>query len=105
MTNIAGTTLDAPLAPDPGETAFAKRGFHTPGGEQQAGLEKIGHVFPAGFGPGIRCSNPKQAGAELQKIERSYQGFAYEGCAIGLGVRDALRPFDAWQRRIRANYE
>lgn len=92
MPSHVGFVLNKLFGPDPSETTFEKRGFQTPGGEKQANLEKVGRIFLQGFGYGMTGSDVAEVAANLETIERSYRGFSYEGCAMALGVRDALRP-------------
>jgi hypothetical protein len=93
MPSMTGSILNRLLGPDPSETTFEKRGFRAPGGERQANLEKIGRKFLEGFSCGMTGSDMAEIDHNLQRIERAYRGFSYEGCAMALGVRDALRPF------------
>jgi hypothetical protein len=91
------------LAPDPRDVTFERRGFHAPGARQQANLEKVGRMFLAGFGIGMTGRGLTGIAESLDAIERPFRGFAYEGCAMALAVRDALLPFrQHWVRDFLA---
>lgn len=89
---LAGAMRSKLLAPDPGDVTFERRGFHAPGAEQQANLEKVGRMFLAGYGIGMTGRGLAEIAASLEDIERPFRGFAYEGCSMALAVRDALLP-------------
>lgn len=89
---LLGTLRNRLVAPDPEDVTFARRGFHAPGAEQQANLEKVGRMFLAGFSSGMANRGMSEIETSLQAIEWPFRGFAYEGCAMALAVRDALLP-------------
>lgn len=80
------------FAPDPQDVTFERRGFHAPNAQQQANLEKVGGMFLTGFGYGLIGHGMTDIQAELETVEQQFRGFAYEGCAMALAVRDALLP-------------
>jgi hypothetical protein len=80
------------FAPDPRDVTFERRGFRAPGAQQQANLEKVGSMFLEGFGYGLIGRGMPDIESELETVEQQFRGFAYEGCAMALAVRDALLP-------------
>lgn len=89
---LMGALRNRLLAPDPREVTFERRGFRSPGAQQQANLEKVGLMFLAGFGIGMTGRRIAEISESLETIERPFRGFAYEGCAMALAVRDAMLP-------------
>jgi hypothetical protein len=89
---LMGALRTKAFAPDPRDVTFERRGFHAPGAEQQANLEKVGTIFLTGFGYGLIGRGVSDMETELETVEKPYRGFAYEGCAMALAVRDALLP-------------
>ena len=92
QSTLAGKLRNRIFTPDPREVTFERRGFYSPGSEQQANLEKVGLMFLAGFEYGISGRTLREIEAALDAVDRPFRGFAYEGCAMALAVRDALRP-------------
>jgi enediyne biosynthesis protein E3 len=80
------------FAPDPRDVTFSRRGFHSPGAEQQANLEKVGSMFLEGFGYGMGGRALPDIESSLETVDKQFRGFAYEGCTMALAVRDAIRP-------------
>lgn len=79
------------FTPNTREVTFTRRGFHLTEAGRQANLEGIGSTFLEGYGYGMAGSTVSDIEASLQTIEWPVRGFAYEGCAMALGVRDGLR--------------
>lgn len=78
------------FAPDDSEVTFAKRGFRVSDADRQANLEKIGRTFLEGYGYGMAGRDLKDIEESLETVERPARGFAYEGCAMALAIRDGL---------------
>jgi hypothetical protein len=93
MPSMAGSLLNRLLGPDPSEVSFARRGWEAPAKDKQDNLEKIGTIFLNGFACGMTGGDVAEIESGLEKIEAPFRGFAYEGCGMAMGVRDALRPF------------
>lgn len=93
MPSMAGSVLNRLLGPDPSEVSFAKRGWAAPAKEKKDNLEKIGTIFLNGFTCGMTGGDVAEIESCLEQIELPFRGFAYEGCGMAMGVRDALRPF------------
>lgn len=80
----------------PEETTFARRGFEVTETKVQQRLEKIGRIFVQGYHAAITDPKPSALVACLNDIEIEYQGFAYEGAAMGLTLLDIVMP---WSRK------
>jgi hypothetical protein len=89
---IAGALRDRIFTPDPREVTFERRGFHVQSDVTKANLEKVGLIFLDGFRYGMTGRGITDMEASLETVEQPFRGFAYEGCAMALAVRDALRP-------------
>jgi len=92
QSTVMGNLRNRIFAPDPREVTFERRGFHSPGVQQRANLEKVGRMFLEGFGYGMAGRSLGDIEAALEAVEQPFRGFAYEGCTMALAVRDALRP-------------
>lgn len=91
--------------PDQSEVTFEKRGFTAPDdGTRQANLEMVGSKFLEGFGCAMGGQSLVGIESSLEAIEPTYRGFAYEGCAMALAVRDGIRPLGRhWVRDLLAS--
>ena len=89
---LTGRLRSKIFSPDPAEVKFERRGFTASSATQQANLEKVGTKFLEGFDYGLTGRELTDIGAALEGVETPFRGFAYEGCAMGLAVRDALLP-------------
>lgn len=89
---LTGRLRSKIFSPDPAEVKFERRGFTASSATQQANLEKVGTKFLEGFDYGLTGRGLADIGAALEGVETPFRGFAYEGCAMGLAVRDALLP-------------
>lgn len=78
------------LTPDLSETSLEVRGFHAKSPEAVERLETVGRSFLAGYAAAAEAARPRDAEAELEKLSTIYKGFAYEGAAMALAVRDGL---------------
>jgi enediyne biosynthesis protein E3 len=78
--------------PDDAEVTFERRGFIAPDAARQANLETVGRKFLKGFEYAIGGRTLDGIEAELETVEPTFRGFAYEGAAMALAVRDGLRP-------------
>lgn len=92
------------FSPDPADVTFVKRGFHSQDSERTAGLEKVGATFLDGFGYGMAGRDLPGMERSLETVDRPMRGFGYEGCAMALAIRDALRPVGRhWVRDFLAS--
>jgi hypothetical protein len=82
----------------PDEATFAKRRFQPGRGDAQFHLEKIGCMFLAGYNAAIELDSLSELGRRLDSVESELRGFAFEGAAMALSLRDHLTP---WRRADR----
>ncbi len=80
------------LTPDVSETLVATRGFHDKGPESRAVLETVGASFLAGLAAATGARRAADIDAQLVELSPRFQGFAYEGAAMGVALVDALSP-------------
>ena len=73
----------------PSETTFAKRGFASTAPAVQGRLELIGATFVEGYHAGLESSNAALT-SRLSAVPAERRGFAFEGAAMALAIRDAL---------------
>jgi hypothetical protein len=78
------------LTPDVAETSLAVRGFHVKDPAARERLETVGRTFLAGYALAAEAAAPTDAEAGLEAIPAAVRGFAYEGAAMALAVRDGL---------------
>lgn len=88
---IAGRARGRIFTPDGREVTFARRGFRASDPARQANLEAIGSRFLDGFGYGMGGRTLADIEASLETVDWPVRGFAYEGCAMALAIRDGLR--------------
>jgi enediyne biosynthesis protein E3 len=74
---------------------FERRGFRGSDPKMRARLEQIGWAFASGYHAALEDDDLKTLFAALNSVELDLQGFAYEGAAMGLALRDFLTP---WRR-------
>ncbi len=75
------------------ETTVARRGFAVSNDEVREHLEKIGRIFVQGYHAALLDPKPTALATRLAEIEIEFQGFAYEGAAMGLTLLDILSPW------------
>lgn len=80
------------LVPASSEVTFEARGFHRRDPQVQQHLETSALQFLVGFEFAVEQAHERETILRLGMLERQYQGFAYEGAAMALALRDALRP-------------
>jgi enediyne biosynthesis protein E3 len=78
------------LTPSADKTAAGKRGFHIKDESTQQLLGTTPMYFRTGFGEALETGDPVETAARLERLERPYRGFAYEGAAMGLAILDVL---------------
>ena len=80
----------------PEEATVRRRRFAVSDEGVRQYLEKIGKIFIQGYHAALLDDNaPTLASYLYNEIEREYQGFAFEGAAMGLALLDILTP---WRR-------
>lgn len=87
------------MTPSPVRTRMEKRGFRPTSPDRQQLLETIGRTFLLGYGHGMAGADSAEVAAGLATVDRDYRGFAYEGCAMALTIRDALAPWPTTHAR------
>ena len=97
--SILGQARKRFLGLSPTEASFARRGFLV--GEEKARhrLEQIGVTFLSGYHAALEESGFVPLARRLSAVERDFQGFAFEGAAMGLTLLDCLTPWrkDRWR--------
>ncbi len=91
-TNWAGRLRCRMFLPSQSEATFERRGWTPVEPARQANLEKVGRIFLQGYEYGLSGLTLADIESSLETIEFAYRGFAYEGCAMALAIRDGLRP-------------
>lgn len=97
--SLLGQARSRFLGLSPNEASFAKRGFIA--GEEKARqrLEQIGITFLVGYHAALEETGFVPLARRLSAVEREFQGFAFEGAAMGLGLLDCFTPWrkDRWR--------
>jgi hypothetical protein len=75
------------------EVTFARRGFFPGEAGTRRRLEQVGQVFLEGYHAALEESDPGRLGAWLDRMAAESRGFAVEGAAMGLTLRDHLPPW------------
>ena len=100
LTNTWGSFRRRLFGIAPEETTFARRGF-PPGTERaRRRLEAIGRTFVDGYHAALLDDAPERLARRLAAVDPERRGFAFEGAAMGLSLRDYLTPWrrDRWRR-------
>jgi enediyne biosynthesis protein E3 len=74
------------------EVTFARRGFSAVKPEVRDRLEHVGAIFLVGYHAALQENKLEALSEKLERIEPEYRGFAYEGAAMALALRDAMGP-------------
>jgi enediyne biosynthesis protein E3 len=72
------------------EAAFDRRGFTCKDPAVRARLENIGRVFLGGYHAALQENDQRALAKNLDRTERELCGFAYEGAAMALALKDAI---------------
>ncbi|GAA2868446.1 enediyne biosynthesis protein [Actinoplanes cyaneus] len=78
------------LTPDVAETSLSVRGFHYKNAQAKERLEEVGKSFLKGFALAAESRRPGDAETGLDEMTTAFRGFAYEGAAMALAIRDAI---------------
>jgi len=81
------------------EVSFERRGFRGADEPQREHLETVGGSFVTGYRAGLAEDRLEALATRLDAVASDFRGFAYEGAAMALTLRDALRP---WRKRVPA---
>jgi hypothetical protein len=74
------------------EVTFARRGFFSAKSEVRERLEYVGTIFLAGYHAALQGSELEALSGRLEQVAPEFRGFAYEGAAMALTLRDAILP-------------
>lgn len=74
------------------KVTFARRGFSFVKPEVRDRLEHVGTIFLVGYHTALQQYKLEALSEKLERVELEYRGFAYEGAAMALALRDALVP-------------
>ncbi|MEV5823867.1 DUF1702 family protein [Micromonospora harpali] len=80
------------LTPDVKETLVSTRGFHVKNPESRTILETVGSSFLTGLSSAAGARRVTDVDTDLAPLPTRFQGFAYEGAAMGFALVDALTP-------------
>ncbi|RIV40262.1 DUF1702 family protein [Micromonospora radicis] len=78
------------MTPDISETRCDVRGFHVTDEATRVRLETVGSSFLTGFGEAAQARVAADVQTPLDRLAPTWRGFAYEGAAMALAIRDAL---------------
>ncbi|MFC4068989.1 DUF1702 family protein [Actinoplanes subglobosus] len=78
------------LTPDVSQTSLEVRGFHVKSAAARERLENVGRTFLEGFALAAESDQPTDSETGLEQIRKEFRGFAYEGAAMALAIRDGL---------------
>jgi enediyne biosynthesis protein E3 len=84
--------LNKLLSIDPREVTFARRGFSGAKTEIRDRLEHVGTIFLLGYHAALQENEQQALSNRLEQVASEYRGFAFEGAAMGLALRDAMVP-------------
>lgn len=80
------------LTPDISETLVSTRKFHDKGPEARSVLETVGASFLTGLSSAAGARHVGDVDVDLAELPTRFQGFAYEGAAMGFALVDAITP-------------
>ncbi|GAA1073513.1 DUF1702 family protein [Nocardiopsis metallicus] len=92
MATVWGALRRRVMTPNASETTVETRGFHDKGPQARQVLETVGESFLAGLGEAVETGSPAATDERLAALPVRYQGFAYEGAAMGFALLDGLLP-------------
>jgi len=90
MTTLLAALRRKFLTPPLEDALFSTRGFHEHDEAARDRLEMSGRQAIVGFGLAMESSDTAETVTRLETLEQEYRGFAYEGAAMALALRDAL---------------
>jgi hypothetical protein len=82
--------LNKLLSIDGCEVTFARRGFSSTRPEIRDRLEHIGATFLVGYHAALQEKKLEAVSERLGLVQLEHRGFAYEGAAMALALRDAI---------------
>jgi hypothetical protein len=75
---------------DDSEVTFSKRGFTAVSAGVRSHLEAVGASFLTGYRTAVSTDRGGERSLSFEDLEPTYRGFAYEGAAMGLALKDLL---------------
>jgi hypothetical protein len=75
------------------ETTIARRGFQVGDPAAKERTERVGSTFVEGYHAALEVTDAARLAARLDEVPSAWQGFAYEGAAMALGLLDEISPF------------
>jgi enediyne biosynthesis protein E3 len=100
LRRVADRVLRPLLRLSPTEALFVARGFPPAAPAARARLEAVGQTFIDGYNAALECSELDTLAHRLERVELPDRGFAYEGAAMALALRDALTPSPWGEARL-----
>ena len=94
MTTVLGALRRRVLTPDGSAVRLQARGFREKDQASRELLETAGRHFLAGYSWAAEATDPAGAEEQLETVPWQFRGFAYQGAAMALALRDGL-PFGA----------
>src|SRR4051794_23722551 len=99
MSSLWSSVLGKVAGISDAETQAERRGFDVSDLAVVQRLESIGCHFVWGYNRALRCDDLESLTSALEERPPADAGFAYEGAAMGLAVRDWFTP---WHRLLDA---
>ncbi|WP_405164819.1 DUF1702 family protein [Nocardia sp. NBC_01499] len=90
MVSLPGRLRRKILTPDARQASLKVRGFPARNPYAAACLETAGATFLEGFGIGAERATAAETAELLSEIESERRGFAFEGAAMAMAIRDGL---------------
>jgi enediyne biosynthesis protein E3 len=90
MSKLLGRIRRRLLGIDVAETTFARRGFRKAVPAVQERLESVGRAFLEGYHAALEIDSPRTLAVRLESVMPEFRGFAYEGAAMSLALRDGI---------------
>lgn len=90
MVSALGMLRRKILTPNGLQASLKARGFPDRNPHATACLEMAGATFIEGFGVGAECDTAAETATMLSVIESERRGFAFEGAAMAMAIRDGL---------------
>jgi enediyne biosynthesis protein E3 len=78
------------LTPSMSETKLSVRGFHEKSAADRDLLETVGATFLTGYAHAAEARLSSEVANKIDTIDKGFRGFAYEGAAMALAMRDGL---------------
>lgn len=75
------------------ETSCTRRGFKNGEPGMRMHIEEIGRTFLRGYRAAIESDRSNELAARLNALPPAFQGFAFEGAAMGLALLDRVTPW------------